>query len=306
MKFLKSLALSLLGFLLFLSLSIFGSAFMLDKTLLNPDFVTSEINRLDMSSLAGEFVSEQIPQEEAYITEVLGKTIAELEPWIKEEISTAIYSSYDYLMGKTQSLSLTISTTPMRDSLKKNLREALLASPPPELKGLPPAIIEQYSDEAFQQFVGDIEPTIEFTESSLPPDVLAILEQIRQGLGYFQLGYQVLIGLMLLFILAIVLISRQVKDVTRRLGVPCLTYGVIGYAGILVGKYFAERQLPLLEIPPSLQAWMTQFTNNLLAPMEMFSLSLLIGGVVLLIVSFVYPRLRPSQPSPETALPSPE
>ena len=290
MNFLKNLALSLLSFLLFLSLSIFSSAFMLNNTLLDPDFVTSEINRLDMSSLAGEFLSEQIPQEQPYIGEVLDKTITDLEPWIKEQSSTAIYTGYDYLMGRTQSLSLTISIEPVKDSLKENLREALLASPPPELQGMSPALIEQYSDETLQRLVGDIEPTFEFTESSLPPEALDILEQIRQGMGYYQLGYKALIGFMLLLVLGIILISRQVRDITRRLGIPCLTYGAFGYAGIFVAKYFAERQLPLLDVPASLETWIPQFVNNLLAPLEMFCLGLLIGGIVLIIVSIVYRR----------------
>ncbi|MBA7667158.1 hypothetical protein ES703_75243 [subsurface metagenome] len=290
MNFLKGLAISLLSFLLFLSLSIFSSAFMLNNTLLDPDFVTAEINRLDMSSLAEEFLSEQIPQEESYIVEVLDKTITDLEPWIKEQVSTAIYTGYDYLMGTTQSLSLTISIEPVKDSLKENLREALLASPPSELKGMSPAIIEQYSDEVFQQLIGDIEPTFEFTESSLPPDVLAILEQVRQGMDYYQLGYKALIGFMLLLVLGIILISRQVRDITRRLGIPCLTYGAFGYVGIFVAKYFAERQLPLLDVPASLETWIPQFVNNLLAPLETFCLGLLIGGIVLIIVSIVYRR----------------
>ena len=37
MKFLKGLGLTLLGFLLFLSLSIFSLAFLLNSTILNPD-----------------------------------------------------------------------------------------------------------------------------------------------------------------------------------------------------------------------------------------------------------------------------
>lgn len=295
MKFLKGLALSLLSFLLFLSLSIFGLAFMLNSTLLNPGFVTSAINRLDISSLAGELLSQQITQEQPYIDEVLDKTITDLEPWIKEQAGTAIHTGYDYLMGKTQSLSLTISTKPVTDSLKENLREALLASPPPELQGMSPALIEQYADETLQQLVGDIEPTLEFSESSMSPDMLATLRQVRQCIGYYQLAYKFLIPFMLLLVLGIILISREVRDITRRLGVPCLTYGALGYASILIGDYFAKRQLPLLDIPPSLQTWMIQLINDLSAPMKTFSLVLLIVGVVLVIVSFVY---KPRQPSP--------
>jgi hypothetical protein len=44
--------------------------------------------------------------------------------------------------------------------------------------------------------------------------------------------------------------------------------------------------LPLAEIPLTIQAWLLQFVDNFLAPLEMFSLGLLAGGIV----SFVYGR----------------
>jgi len=294
MTFLKNLALSLFSFLLFLSLSIFASAFMLNNTLLDPDFVTSEINRLDISSLAGELFSIEAPPEAPYLAEVIDETIADLEPWMKEEISTAIYSGYDYLMGRTESLNLVIPTEPVKDSLRENLREAFLASPPPELQGLPSHLKEQYFNELYQQLTENIPPSLEFTESSLPPDVLTMLEQVRQALSYSQLVYKALIGFMLLLVLGIIFISRQVRDITRRLGIPCLTYGAFGYAGIFIARYFTETGLPLPELPAALQTWLPQFLDNLMAPLETFSLGLLIGGVVLVIVSFVY---KPRQPS---------
>ncbi len=294
MTFLKGLALSLLGFLLFLSLSMFSTVFMLNNTLLNPDFVTAEINRLDMSSLAGELFSIEASPEAPYLAEVINETIADLEPWMKEEISTAIYSGYDYLMGRTESLNLVIPTDPVKDSLRENLREAFLASPPPELQGVPSHLKEQYFNELYQQLTENIPPTLEFTESSLPPDMLSMLEQVRQALSYSQLVYKVLIGFMLLLVLGIIFISRQVRDITRRLGIPCLTYGAFGYAGIFITRYFTKTELPLPELPAALQTWLPQFLDNLMAPLEMFSLGLLIGGVVLVIVSFVY---KPRQPS---------
>ena len=307
MKFLKGLALSLLSSLLFLSLTIFGLTFMLNKTLLDPDFVIAELNRLDVPSLVGELFSIEAPQEIPYLTEVIDETITELEPWMKEEMGTVIYSGYDYLMGRTQSLNLVISTEPVSETLRENLWEAFSASPPPELAMLPQPIVEQYFNQFYQQQFGEIiPPTIEFTESSLPPDTLATLEQVRQAIGYLPLVYQGLIGFMVLLVLGIVLIHHEVRGATRQLGTTFVFYGAFEYAGILAAKYFADKPLPMPGLPSSLQTWMPQFFYNLLAPLEMFSLGLLIGGVVLLIVSFVYPRLRPSQPPPEAVPPSPE
>ncbi|MFC1932023.1 hypothetical protein ACFLXU_00090 [Chloroflexota bacterium] len=298
MKILKSLALSLLGFFLFLCLYLFGTLYALDKTFLNPDFITSELDRLDVSSLAGELFSIEAPPEAPYLDEAIEKTIVDLEPWLKEEINTAIYSSYDYLMGKTQRLMVTIPTQLFRDSLRDNLWEAFSESPPPELEGLPPAIKERYFNEAYDQLVGDaIPPTIEFTESSLPPEVLTTLEQVRQAMSYYQLAYNALIGFMALMVIGIILISRQVIDITRRLGTPCLTYGAIGYASIFATKYFIGKGVTLPDLPPSLQTWMSQFIINSLVPMEIFSLALLITGIVLVVVSFVY---KPRQSSSES------
>ncbi len=297
MKFLKGLALSLLGILLFLSLSIFGLVFTLNQTILNPNFVVSELDNLDISSLAGELLSEQISQGEPYIAEVVDNTITDLEPWIKEQASASIYSTYDYLMGKSQSLSLVISTEPIRDSLKQNLREAILESPPPELEGVPPAQIEMYLDEVYRQIDEQLPPSFEFGQGSLSPEVVAQLEQVRQTIGYFQLGYKALIGFMLLLILGIILINHQVKGATRGIGITFLTCGAIGYIGTFAAKYFTETQLPPLDIPTYLQAWLPQLIDDFLAPWEIFSIGLLVTAVILIVVSFVYkPRQLHSEP----------
>ncbi len=114
MKFLKGLALSLLGILLFLSLSVFGLVLTINQTILNPDFVASQVNKMDISSLAGEFISEQIsgqiPQDGQLMAEIMEDTIADLEPWIKEQANAVIYASYDYLTWRCISTISPIST----------------------------------------------------------------------------------------------------------------------------------------------------------------------------------------------------
>jgi len=295
-KVLKGCALSILSFLLFLSLSIFGLVYMLNETLLDPDFVTAELKKLDLSSLAGELVSSLLTtsREAPYLTKAIDETVAEMEPWLKKQLSDAIYASYDYLMGRTPRLNVIIPTQPLKDSLKKNLIKTLLASPPRELAGASPDEIRRYADEAYQQFAQDIPPAIELTEAKLPGEVMTTLKQVRQGMSYVRLGYQVLIGFMALLVLGIALINHQVKGATRSLGTTFLTYGVFEYAGVFAAKYFARRPLPVPELPASLQAWLAEFVVDLLTPLERLSLALLIAGAILLIVSFVY-RPHPAQ-----------
>jgi len=297
MSFLKGLGISILNFLLFLSLSLFGLALTLNNTILNPDFIVAELDKLDIHSLATEIISEQIPQELEFMTGVIDDTIADLEPWIREQMNDTVYSGYDYLKGRSQSLDLVVSIEPVKEKFKNNLWQAFLESLPPALSVLPPAALEQRFNEFYDDFTSEIPSTFEFDENTLPPEVMTQLQQIRQYIGYFQLGYKALMAFILLLILGIILISRQVRGSTRVIGTTFLTYGAFGYAGILIAKHFATpymAQIPLPEMPPALQAWMQQLFNNLLVPLEMFSLGILIGGVALLIVSFAY---KPRQPS---------
>jgi len=392
MKFLRGLGLTLLSLLLFLSLSIFGLVFLLNNTILSPKFITSELDRLDVSSLAEEVISQQIleeefpeelrtvladtipkveplvkeqvsaatysifdyllgkrespdlaqtlhntllssdfivsivdeldiaslaeeivseqfagemPEEMGFMTEYLDDVIVELEPWIKEQIGVVADPVVGYLLGESQSLNVVIPLEPAMEIVRDSLREALLESPPAEFADLPPSLLAQQFDVFFQEFSEGMPSTFELDESLLGTELRTEiasalaeaevgLEQGREVIGYFQLGYKLLIGFIVLLILGSVLIHRRVKGTSRGLGITFLTYGVLWYAGIFVAKYFAGTQMAQFDVPHYLEGWRFQFVDNFLAPLEMFSLGLLIGGVALIVVSFVYKRRETS------------
>ncbi len=385
MKILKVLALSLLGFLLFLSLSVLGMTLMLNRTLLNPDFVTAEIKRLDISSLAASLSNEGgtgFPQEvrtalstsisklepeikeqvstaiysiygyllgkdesldlaltlrksllktdflvtvvddidlsplarqyiqsqptsvlpaevKPYLANVMDKTIADLKPWIKEQARLAADPVLDYMLGKSRSFSVSIPLAPAKEAFRVNLKEAFMKSPPPELAGVPPAQVGELFDLFYPSFSAQLPSTFVFSDQQLGQEMRSgitealvqaegVLKKGRQAVGYVQLSYKLAIGLSLLLILAIALISMEVRGATRRLGTIFLTYGALEYAAIFVGKYFLRTGMPLSEMPPALQTWVPQFIDNFMAPLAMFSLVLAIGGLILIVVSFVY------------------
>jgi hypothetical protein len=248
----------------------------------------------------------------SYLEEPLDSTLKELEPCMKEQIRVAADPMLDYLFGKSQSFSVEISLEPVLESLEDNLREAFRTEMPPEFAVIPPAMFDQYFDQFYQEFTQEIPATLVIDQSifgaemptqitQMLTDTEAMLVEGRQYVSYFQQGYNILIGFILLLILGIVLLHREVKGSTRQLGIILATYGAIEYASILATKYFSGEQMAGLPIPASLQAWLPHFLNDPLAPLEVFSLACLIGGAVLIVVSFVYPRLRPSQPSAEIA-----
>jgi len=294
MKILKVLALSFLSFLLFLSLSIFGLMLTLNCTLLNPDFIINEVNKLDIHSLASDLISDQLPQDESYMAEVVGNTLVDIEPWAREQIDLGLRSGYDYLLGESNSLSQEISLEPLKDSLKTNIREVILKSPPPELSGVPPSVVELYINEANQNIDEMIPPSFYFSESSLDTEVLAQLDRVRQYINYFQITYLALIIFIILLMLGIILLNREVRGSTRELGIVFTTYGALEYAGVFIYKNIARVQLPSLDIPLTIKIWLLQFFNDFLVPLEIFSVSLLVVGIALVIISFVY---KPRQPA---------
>ena len=405
MKFLKGLALGLLALLLSLSLAVFGLAFTVNSTILNPGFIRTEIEELDMSALVRDLAVQPSngPQDNGGIpAEEIGKavtdTATQLEPLLKERVTAATDSIYDYLLGKrpepdlaltlrstilktdffaaiidklditstvkdilrqqlatappefqkyidvsldkavadikpvviqqikasgdpvldyligkSDSFSVNIDSSQLKISLRTAVHDAVFASPPPEFALIPPAQREAVFSQLFDNFAGGIPPAFEINQSIFDPEVRAgIVEglkqaedgliQVRQYVAYFQLGYTLLIVLMLLLTAGIILIHRQVRGAARTLGAIFLSYGAFEYAGVIIGRYFAGKELPsvLVDLPSSLQTWVTNLIDRLLSPLGTFSLILLISGVILLIVSFVYRKRETSvqQPTP--------
>ena len=298
MRVLKGLAVGILSFLLFLSLAIFGVAFTLNSTMLNPEFIVSEVDKIDVSSMTREIaegqIGGQLPEEMLFMKEAVYDIISEQEPWLKEQVNTAIYTSYDFLLGKSERLSLIISLEALKEGLRDSLWDVFTQAIPPQLAGLPPAQLEQYFDQYYQEFAAQIPSSLELNESQIPPEVMQQLIQARQYISYFQTGYFALIGFMVLLVLGIILIECNVRNITRGLGITFLTYGAVEFAGIFVARRFLPVSLPLADIPSSLQVWLLGLVNDIFVPLQNLSLGLLIGGVALVIVSFVY-KPRPAE-----------
>jgi hypothetical protein len=107
MRGLKIAGLVILSLILFISLIAFGLAFSLNRTVLNPDFVIAQGEKLEIAALASEAMSQELQgelSEEAL--DSLTEAITTLEPQLKDELNTIIYSVYEYLHGEREDLDL--------------------------------------------------------------------------------------------------------------------------------------------------------------------------------------------------------
>ena len=303
MNFFKGLVLAILSLILFLSLVVFGVAYTLNSTLLDPDFVVAEVDKLDISSTASDLLMEQVlgilPEEaqflEGTMSAIVSEVISDQEPWIKEQVSAAIYSGYDFLLGKDERLVITVSLEPLKEDLGESLREKItpliMELLPAGLSSAPQPLIDQYIDQYFdefyEQFADEIPSEFVIDESFIPPAVMAQIFMARQIIGYFQISYYGLIGFMVLLVLMVILVGRQPHSITLTLGMTFMIYGALEYAAIFVGKDLVSSSLLLYEVPLAVQPWIIGLADNLAAPLGIFSLGMLIGGVVLIIVSFL-------------------
>jgi hypothetical protein len=149
MRGLKIAGLIILSLILFISLTVFGLAFSLYRTALNPDFVTAESDRLEIAALPSETISQMLPvelSEEAL--DSLTETITTLEPRLKDELNTIVYSVYEYLHGERENPEL---VNLLRLTLLSSdfIVAAIDAMDGPQLAGI---FLEEFEEEIAQEF----------------------------------------------------------------------------------------------------------------------------------------------------------
>ena len=329
MKFLKGLAISFLSLILFLSLSLFGAAFVLNQTLLNPNFINKEIDNLNVPAIASDVMSQtmspvmQVPLgaqsisiDRKVIANVLSDVIKQYEPELKSQAKTAVTSAYNYLLGKTNSLNISFNLagikTNLKDTLRTNILDALQKNPPPQLAGLPSQTVQQLItqffdpalDQFYQQFTSQIPDTYKINEATIPPDALNQLSQIKVYIGYYQLGFKVLIGVIILCVVLIVLVEHNLKGTARSLGLNLLFFGGVGYAIDFLFNRFApnyassliNQMAPSGTIPPSILTWLMKLMDDMMAPLQTLSIAIVATGAVLFIASFF---LKSPEPKPK-------
>ncbi len=295
MKVLKGILLAILGIFLSLSLLIFGLALMVNQSVLNPDFIAEHVERLDIAELADEIVREQIPAEAAdfmgdSLNEVLADIIADIEPWLKEQAEDGIYVFYDYIEGRSETLSLIISLETVKASFRTNLLAAVLASPPPELVGLTPEEIELEFNIHYDEIDEEIPSALELDETLLDAEVMEQIEQAKQYVGYFNTAFIALIAFSLLLILLMILVYREVKGSCRQIGFTFLIVGVVSLVGAFVTRSIANSQLATSDIPATIQSWAPDVVTGVLMPLGIYAIGLIVVGIALTVVSFVYKR----------------
>jgi hypothetical protein len=286
------------NFLLFDALVLLGLVISLNPTVLNPDFVTAELEKLDVYSAVIEQAKTMLPSQQYISTETVDELVSELKPWFEEQANTVIHAVYAYI-EEDRELNVTISLEPVRAAVKEKVTEAVINSPPQELQGASQNQIDAYMSQVYTGIDSVIPTSFVLDESVAGSQVMTQLEQVKQIVGYIKTAYKYLIVAAILLVLLIALAHWwQPKPITRSIGI---TFTLVGAACILgplldylivqvLGQFIGTSGLT-----SGIQAKLPQLVADLTAPVRMYGIGFLVSGIALTVISVLF---RSKQVSP--------
>jgi len=285
-------------FLLFDVLALLGVVITLNMTVLNPDFVTSELDKLDVYSVVIEQAKAQLPGQEFIDAETVDEIVTELTPWFEEQADAVIHSLYAYFKGE-QELNVVVSLEQVRDTVKEKARETILGSLPPELQGVPQSQIDAYMAQIYGGIDDVIPSSFVLNESVVGSQVMAQLQQIKQIVDYIDTVYKALIIVAVVLVLLIALVHWwQPKPITRSIGITFILVGVACVVGSLLDVWIVQALSRLAgesSMLLGLEVKLPQLAADFTAPVRMYGIGFLVSGVVMVVISFLFrsPEIRP-------------
>ena len=272
------------SFALVVVLIALGIVTTINHSILNPSFIISELDSLDVHSIIMNQVSAQLPEDIPYMAEIIDEAATELEPWLKEQTAAIIYAGYAYLKGDAE-LDIAISLERVRALIKNYLAQTVRESPPPELEGASDAEIEFFLSLAYAEIDRQIPQQIEINEEILGPEITTQLQTAKEVIAYIELAYKVLIGLVALLILLIALIQWwRAKAIARFTGIALTIAGIISLVVTLLAKSIIFQMIPI-DIPVEIAAVLPQLISDISYPLLIYSIGVLVTGIGLVILS---------------------
>jgi hypothetical protein len=294
MKVLKGVALGLAGFFLFIGLLLLGITFNVNSTVLNSHFVVTEIEKLDLATVAQQILNDNdlSSSDQSYVF-AINKTLNQNKLWINQQIESSVGSFYYYLLGKTETLDITITTEPIKQSFSHNLTQIYTQSPPPDYQRLSSSEQNAYLDQIQQDIANNIPSTITINQDNIPSDIWQTIQTAKEITDYIRTAYFALIALCVVLILLIILITREIKAASLSLGITFLVAGVLSITSLIMMQLFVPSSIPTNDVPVQIRNWLIQLISDYLSPWKIYSIILLVLGVLLVATSFFFHGKQP-------------
>jgi hypothetical protein len=267
-------------------------------TVLNPDFVTSELDKFDVYSVVADKAKTLLPSQQFIDAKTVDDLVTKLRPWFEEQANTVIHAVYAYI-EEDRELSVTISLEPVRAAVKENARESVINSLPPELQGASQSQIDAYMSQIYTGIDNVIPSSFVLNEGVAGSQIMTQLEQVKKIVGYIDTAYKALIAAAVLLVLLIALVYWwQPKPITRSIGITFTLVGVACILGPLLDYLIVQvlnQFIGTSGLTSGIQAKLPQLVADLTVPVRMYGIGFLGSGVVLVAISFLFrsPESRP-------------
>jgi hypothetical protein len=291
-----------LNMLLVLFIGLEGITSSLVDTIFNPDFVASEIKKLDLADAATELWSRQSSEqltgevaglfsEQIYAAESMEATMSQLGPSVTDRLTEAVYTGFEYLTGNEQDLDVAIPLEDLQETLKQNLREIVAQSPPAELKNATSEQLWAYCEAVYEQEFEKVPQVVHLSSTSSSPDVIYRLNEFRTAVSYFSYVPVLFLSLIVLMSALIILVRRNFKAALWELGIIFVVSGLIDFLYAYIAQQ-AGTHAGLLSFVPSINVWLVQVVADVVVVARQPVMLLTGIGAGLLIVSFLIPQIK--------------
>ena len=286
------------NFLLFDALVLLGLIISLNLTVLNPDFVTAELEKLDVYSIVIEQAKTILPSQQFISDETVDELVSELKPWFEEQADAVIYAVYAYVR-EGRELNVVVTLEQVRTLAKEKVREAATSSLPAELQGASQSQIDAYMSQIYSGIDSIIPSSFVLDESVIGPQVMTQLGQVKQIVDYIETAYKYLIAAAVFLVLLIALAHWwQPKPITRSIGITFIVVGVACILGPLLDYLIIQVLSQVIGSSGALsglQSKLPQLAADLTAPVRTYGIGFLISGIALVVISVLF---RSKQASP--------
>jgi len=279
MKAINIVALVLISILLIIYLPLAGITITACKTLMDPDWIVSEINKLDYILLMQDFAANNLDGELAEYQDSIDQIITDSKPWIEQEINETVNDFYSYFKGKTNSLDVTISTAALKKTISENITEILSE----EMPDMTQAERDEIIDAIKSEYMNEIEDSYNLSSSTLPAEANMILDKVRLTFYYVNLFNIILMAVSIVFTVLIFLLLG-IKNGALTNCYIYLSQGIIGFlCYILIINRIVDISVTN-EIPTYLANWIIQVISDMAYVWAVFNVVVGILGIVFLAV----------------------
>ncbi len=301
MSILRGIFAGIFCFLLLVVLVLLGLIISLNLTVLDADFVTAELVKLDVYATVIDQAKTLIPSQPFIDTKMVDELAVELKPWLQEQASTVIHAVYGYIK-EGRNLSLNISLETIRAAVKEKVAAAVTDAPPALLQGATQSQIDAYLSQIYAGIDNAI-PSNFVIDGTVAASVLKIpLVPIKTAIGYIQTAYGSLIAAAIILVLLIALAHWwKPRPIARSAGITFILVGAVCTLGPLLNYLlvqFLSQAMGTFGVLTGLQTKLPQLVSDLTSPVRSYGIGFLVAGIALVVISVLFSARQSSSNVP--------